>query len=238
MVLIGAARAPHIPVQARSLDSTDRAEKKQLDRLVAQATDAAGSNDKRDAGTWLHKLSEHVDRGEALPECSSQDLADMAAYKAATVHLDVVHVERLVVVDALKVAGTPDRVSRYDGPGPDGEWISGNLITDLKTGSVDYGALKMAMQLAVYSRGQFYDPVQGTRTELPSVHQQWGLIVHLPVGSANCTVHWVDLSVGWAAAQLAQQVRRVRATRHLLRPFVPVDERKQSTVVAASDVNV
>jgi hypothetical protein len=219
MVLVGAARDPALIEQARVLDPLDSMGKRALNGLAERAVTLAGSHAKREKGTYLHKLSEYVDRGEALSGATAQDVADMAAYKAATVHLDVVHVERLVVVDSLTVAGTPDRICYYAGPGPDGKPFASNVITDLKTGSVDHGGLKMAMQLAVYSRGQFYDHTTQTRKPLPDVNQQWGLIIHLPAGTGQCTLYWIDLTVGWQAALVAQQVRALRARRCLLIPF-------------------
>ncbi len=180
MVLVGAARAPHLLDEAAKLDPHEHAGKRALDRLASTATAIAGAHTKRDQGTHLHALSEAVDLGTPLPAASAPDIADIAAYLSATVHLDVLHVERLVVVDELKTAGTPDRIYSYDGPGPDGERFTGNLIGDLKTGSVELGALKMAMQLALYAHGQFYDHHTGARSPLPDVSQQWGLIIHLP----------------------------------------------------------
>ena len=219
MVLLGAAHDPVLVDRARQLDPDDNHGKKALNRLAERATALAGSHTKRDKGTFLHRLSEHVDRGEALPPATAQDVADMAAYKAATVHLDVVHVERLVVVDSLTVAGTPDRICYYTGPGPAGKPFARNLIADLKTRSVQHRALKMAMQLAVYSRGQFYDHQAQARSPLPDVNQHWGLIINLPAGSGQCTVYWIDLDLGWQAALVAQQVRQLRSRRRILTPF-------------------
>jgi hypothetical protein len=232
MVLVGAAHDSALVGRARQLDPLDPAGKRALNGLAEQATALAGAHTKREKGTHLHKLSEYVDRGEALPGASDQDVTDMAAYKAATLHLDVVHVERLVVIDALTVAGTPDRICFYTGPGPNGEPFAGNVITDLKTGSVEHGGLKMAMQLAVYSRGQFYDHLTKARSPLPDVSQEWGLIIHLPAGSGQCTVYWIDLSVGWEGALVAQQVRALRSRRRLMIPFRAPDH---SSVVRVVD---
>ncbi|MEU7905901.1 hypothetical protein [Actinoplanes sp. NPDC049118] len=235
MVLAGAARSPDLLAQARSLDPADPQHKQPLNALAERAANAAGSASRRDHGTHLHTLSEYVDRGEPLPAHSAADVADMAAYKLATVHLDVIHVERLVVVDDLRVAGTPDRISYYDGPGPDGDYLTGNLITDLKTGSLQHGTLKFAMQLAVYSRGQFYDHTTGARSPLPQVNPHWGLIIHLTPGSAICTVHWIDLALGWDAVQVARQVRAMRSRKSVLKQFDPTATIKE---VVASGLNV
>ncbi|MFD6636785.1 hypothetical protein ACFWDN_13320 [Micromonospora chalcea] len=245
MVLRGATMAPQIVREAVGLDHTDPAGKKALDQKAEALVNIAGANDKREKGSDHHLLSEFVDRGEPLPEVlqrpgrpptpvTEQDRKDMAAYMMATLDLEVVHAERLVVVDEMQVAGTPDRVSFYDGPGPGAvvkaadkakfppgyfpDHITGNLITDLKTGSVEYGALKMAMQLAMYSRGQFYDWRTQTRTPLPDVNQQWGLIINLPPGSGMCEVYWIDLTTGWKGVQVAKIVRELRKDKKVMFP--------------------
>jgi hypothetical protein len=244
MVLIGAMRRPDLLEKVRDLDP--ETDKKKLNELAEQAKDAAGANEKSRKGTYLHDLSEYVDRGEPLPETiSDQDLDDMAAYMMETAALKVIAVEQFVIVPELKVGGTFDRLSYYEGPGPDGKPIAGNFITDTKTGSVEYGKLKMASQLAVYSRGVLYDhtrfPVDASdkkafatwkKTEftaeqaaqayspLPPVNQDWGIIVHLPAGTGECALYWVDLNIGWALAQLALTIRNARSTKGAMKPFV------------------
>ncbi|MGI5530136.1 hypothetical protein ACQEVX_22935 [Streptomyces syringium] len=236
------------------MDYESREGKATLDVLAERALDAAGANRRREHGTHLHALSEYVDRGEALPSGTPpSDVADMAAYKAATARFDVLGMEQFVVVDELAVGGTFDRLLSYSGPGPEGEHIEGLFIGDLKTGSIQYGALKMASQLAVYAHGELYDhtafPVDRCNgaafaawkkttvaperaaeayTPLPPVNRDWGIIIHLPAGEAACTLHWANLRAGWAAAQLAGDVRRMRAAKGTLRTF--------SAQVAQSDL--
>ncbi|MEU0343315.1 hypothetical protein ABZ092_31270, partial [Streptomyces bobili] len=166
-------------------------------------------------------------------------------YMMATSVLKVIAIEQFVVVPELSVGGTFDRLSYYEGPGPDGKPIAGNFITDTKTGSIQYGKLKMASQLAVYSRGKLYDhtlfPVDADDKDaikawkkekftaeqaapayapLPPVSQDWGIIVHLPAGEGVCNLYWVDLNIGWALAQLALTVRNARSTKGAMLPFV------------------
>ena len=243
-VLIGMTRRPDLADKARLLDPQE--DKRELDKLVEQAEDAAGANEKSRRGTYLHDLSEYVDRGDPLPKTiSGADLDDMAAYMMATSVLKVVAIEQFVVVPELGVGGTFDRLSYYEGPGPDGRPISGNFITDTKTGSIKYGRLKFAMQLAVYSRGKLYDhthfPVDANdkkalaawkKTEfsaeqaaaayspLPPVNRDWGIVVHLPAGEGVCNLYWVNLNIGWALAQLALEVRKARSTKGAMLPFV------------------
>ncbi|MFD7738073.1 hypothetical protein [Kitasatospora sp. NPDC059800] len=245
MTLVGAARKPSLLAGLSLLDPTSPAGKAELDRAAEHATHVAGANDRREQGTHLHSLSERVDRGEALPaSTSAADVADMAAYRMTTADFDVLAVEQFVVVDELGVGGTFDRIVRYSGPGPDGQHLDGLFIADLKTGSVEYGGLKMAAQLAVYSRGELYDysafPVDrrdrksfdawkktvvppdaaaAAYAPLPPVSQDLGIIIHLPAGQAACTLYWADLRLGWEAARLASDIRSMRARKGALSEF-------------------
>jgi hypothetical protein len=246
MTLVGTARqGPSFLATVCNLNPDLHGDKAALDALAERAVNAAGAHRKRDRGTYLHSLSEYVDRGAPLPAtATSADVADMAAYKLATVSFDVQAVEQFLVVDELGVGGTADRIAWYSGPGPDGEPFTGHVITDLKTGSVQYGALKMAAQLAVYSRGELYDhtrfPVDQSdekafaawkKTEvsteeaaaayrpLPPVSRDWGVIIHLPAGEGTCTLYWADLRIGWEAANLASEIRRLRRVKTALRSF-------------------
>ncbi|MCY0933615.1 hypothetical protein [Streptomyces sp. H34-S4] len=246
MVLIGASKRADLLDKARELNPEDPGDKKKLNALTEQAKDAAGANKKSAKGTYLHDLSEYVDRGEPLPKTiSGQDLDDMAAYMMTTSVLKVVAIEQFVVVPELNVGGTFDRLSYYEGPDAFGRPISGNFITDTKTGTIEYGKLKMASQLATYSRGKLYDHTQfpvnaddkdaikewkkqaftaeqaaQAYSPLPPVNQDWGIIVHLPQGEGTCDLHWVDLNIGWALAQLALTIRKARSTKGAMKPFL------------------
>ena len=113
-------------------------------------------------GTWVHKLCEHVDNGEAW----RADLEFVAAGVALGIPVDtqeaiarawlrflddhgltVIHNEATVVNDTLKVAGTLDRVVEWDGR---------RVVLDIKTGSkVD--KTSYAVQLARYCGSLPYD---------------------------------------------------------------------------------
>ncbi|WP_432006290.1 hypothetical protein [Streptomyces parvus] len=249
MVLVGAQKRPSLLDAVAELDPDDRADKQKLNALAERAMDASGANDKREKGTYLHDLSEYVDRGEQLPaHVSEQDIEDMAAYMVETAPLTVHAVEQFVVCSELGVGGTYDRTYGYEGLGPLGKPVSGRFIGDLKTGSVEYGGLKMAMQLAIYSRAKKYDhtlfpapnrdedekgfqkwkkvkvsPEEAAKayTVPEPVNQDWGIIVHLPSGEGVCKLYWVDLNIGWKAAQLALTIREMRSlSRKAMLPFV------------------
>lgn len=218
MVLVGATKAPPVVEKAKQYDPTVPADKQKLNGLAEELVEIAGANIKREKGTHLHGLSEHVDRGEQLPPCTPQDAADMVAYRMATIPFDITHIEQLVVHDELKVAGTPDRIAFYDGCTPDG-CPAGNLILDLKTGSIEYDPLKMAMQLALYSRSVLYSHATRERYPLLGVNQNWGVIIHLPAGSGTATLYWIDLATGWEAVEVAASVRAMRRRQDVLTPF-------------------
>lgn len=179
-VLVGAARRASIidrvraadPYGIRAYNREDAAFRDKLDELTEEAITVAGAHDRAEKGTSKHALSELVDAGKPLPENATEgDILDMAEYRMITAMygLEFSSVERFVVIPELKVGGTPDRICSYCGPGPTGRKIKGNFIFDLKTGTTEYGGLKMASQLGAYSRATFYDP---TVFPAPPYHHQ------------------------------------------------------------------
>jgi hypothetical protein len=210
MLLVGAASAPDLVETAKVHDPADSKGREKLDGLAGRLIDLAGAHEKRDAGTRIHGLTELVDRREPIPEgYSMTDLLDAAAYMLATAELRMRSIERRIVVDDLRVTGTPDRVSSHPGLTPDGR-PAGDVITDLKTGRIDCGALKIAMQMAMYAHGQYYYPATGRREPF-EVNQRWGLVVSLPAGTGTAELLWVDLELGWEAVQLVVKVRGIRS---------------------------
>lgn len=262
-VLLGIANHPDDDVilgEVRSLDPEEPADKRRLNELVEECEKLSGADRKRDKGSHLHELSEYVDKGEALPdatrygETTKEDVEDMAAYKIATLDMDVHRIEQFVVISELLVAGTADRYVGYSGPGPLGDTVSGRYVLDLKTGTLDFGQAKIAGQLAAYSRAEFYDfqriphfirDVCKCRTAehkscwkawketefdaelaasayspLPDINQEWGIVVNLRPGSAEASLHWVDLTYGWEVAQQSWRTRNLRKdAKRAIRPF-------------------
>ena len=224
-VLQGVAMDPSLLRDVLDYGDSDREGRDWLNRRAEVAADKAGANEKSAKGTHLHEVSELVDSGtplSSIPNLTLADQADIKAYEVGTRDLvDIVLMEKLMVHDELQVAGTPDRVShlKREMVAPDGTVIHPDslLITDLKTGRVDYGKLKMAMQLSIYSRSRLYFQ-DGRRREVHGLRTDWGLIMHLPAGEANLTIYWADLNAGWDAVLLAREVRKVRSTKALV-PF-------------------
>lgn len=218
MVLIGCAIDPAFLRGVLEVEADTTAGRGELNRRAQAAKDVGGANRKSDKGSHLHELSEAIDRGESLPVgIGADDYRDMEAYRLGTHGLfHIRHMEELVVHEDLGVAGTPDRISQWCGPGdlvaPDGTVIDRDelLITDLKTGRVDYGQLKMAMQLAIYSRSDLHIAGSHARAPLGPVNQKWGIIMHLAAGSGVLDLYWADLTAGWAAVELAGLVHEAR----------------------------
>jgi hypothetical protein len=207
MVALGLAARPDL-LLAVSAHSDD---KRRLDDICAEAREAAAASSAATTGTALHRLAERLDRGEdvAVPPMAA---ADLDAYRRATTGIDWLHIEQITVHDELKVAGTPDRIGRIGGRG---------RIYDLKTGSIEWGMGKIAMQLALYARSRLYDIATGQRTDL-DVDLERAVIIHLPAGEGRCELVEVDITAGWEAVQLATQVRAWRARKDLASPVALV----------------
>jgi hypothetical protein len=181
------------------------------DKIVEQAKDIAAAGAAATTGTALHALTERLDRGQPLGSIPPQAAADIEAYRIATEPLTALHIERFTVLDELKIGGTPDRIVELDDQ---------HYIADLKTGSVKYAGLKIAMQLAVYAHSRFYDPKTKQRTDLPRVDQKRAIVIHAPAGTGTATLLWVDIEQGWEAVQIARQVRYWRTqSGRLLSPL-------------------
>lgn len=197
MVALGLAQRPDLLLSV-SAHSDDR---DKLDELCDAAREAATASAAATTGTAVHRLTERLDRGEDLGVIPDAAAVDVKAYEQATAALTALHIERFLVNDELRVGGTPDRVVEYGGR---------NYIADLKTGSIDFAGLKIAMQLAMYAHSQLYDVPTGARSALPDVDLERAIVIHLPAGSGKCTLHWIDIAAGWEAVQIAKQVREWR----------------------------
>jgi hypothetical protein len=193
-----------------------RHDKDKLNQVCEDACEAAKAHAAATTGTALHSLVDQHDRGTLdLQKVPAAYRPDIEAYDQATQNLDVVAIEQFGVLDDLKVAGTWDRIYRYQGH---------NYIGDTKTGSIEYGMGKIAMQLGVYSRCHAYDHKSNQRTPL-DVDQDRGIIVHLPAGTGTCQLHWVDVAAGWDTAhRLATAVHAWRKRKGLSEPFTAAPE--------------
>lgn len=201
MASIGLASRPDLQL---AIASTDLDNKRELDRIVEQALEAARASAAATTGTALHQLTERIDLGLDISNIALPDehKASLNAYRATTDGIDWCAVEQRRVCHEYKVAGTADRAAIIDGE---------LTIFDVKTGSIDYALGKISMQLAMYAHSLPYDvdtDITGEDPAPPNLDR--AVIIHLPAGKGECTLHWVDITAGWEAVQLAAQVRQWR----------------------------
>lgn len=219
MTAVGVASRNDLVLAANA----DHEDKDKLNKVVQQAMDAAASSARASIGSSMHTYAEQVDRGNDPGYIPAEFAADLAAYRALTEPaFEHLAIEQFCVCDELKVAGTPDRVSRlrHTMTAPDGtELAAGDVvITDEKTsGSMNFGGIKFAVQLAVYAHGQAYDPATGARSPWPGPPRtDWGVIVHCPAGEGVASLYWVNITAGWELARLSVDVRRHRTRKDLV----------------------
>lgn len=181
-----------------------RDDKTRLDRICDEAKEAAKASAAATTGTALHALTDIVDSGGKLPALPAGPAASIAAFQQATAPLRVVEIEAHTVLDTHQVAGTADRIYEYQGK---------RYIGDTKSGNIELGILKIAMQLAVYARSALYDVTTGERTS-HGCDTQRAVIMHTPAvddpAEAKCELHWVDITAGWEAVLVARDVWRQR----------------------------
>lgn len=193
--------------------ASDIEDKHQLSDIAEDAMKASGADSRSMIGTSLHKFTQRLDMGEPTRVTKRWE-ADVAAYEKAKLEWGIITApsmcERITAIPELSVAGTMDRLVKYN---------QQPTVMDLKTGSsVDLGQLKIAIQLAIYSRGKvLLNEDTGRWEPMPrGVNQDTGIVVHLPAGEASPRLYYVDLRAGWHFAQIAYDVREGRKRKDLL----------------------
>jgi hypothetical protein len=179
-----------------------------LNELVDLAHERAGGNRGSSLGTLVHSITEALDNGDTPAVIPDEVEGAVTAYQWGTAHLEMVEAEVFVVVDEVGAAGTLDRLVRL----PDGRVV----VADLKTGKDEprYPA-GVITQVAIYARGQRYNPETGERTPLhPDLDPTTGLLIHAPIdavdGKQLCDLYLLPLEDGWRKAHLSLQVRAER----------------------------
>jgi hypothetical protein len=212
MAAIGFTKRPDLLAGVAACRDDDKAA---VDKLCAQAKEAAAASAGATMGTALHGMCERVDLGETFHIPSPWD-ADVAAYRAAldAAGIDILEVERYVVLPDLKLGGKLDRIVSFG---------SQPKIADLKTGaSLDYSWGTIAVQLACYANAAtLYDGKTQKHTPMPDVDKDTALVIHLPAGKATCALYFVDIRAGWEAAQHAAWTRQWRKRKDLAEPWQP-----------------
>lgn len=231
LAVVGSLRRPGILASWQALmaehpDPWYSPAKDRCKRLVEQAAEAGGATDRADIGTALHALVEQsVKSGwSEIPLLQPGMQADIEAYRrtleAAGIRVLPEFVERIVVLDRHRAAGTSDNLA-IEVPG------YGLLVGDLKTGTdLRYSWQAIAVQLAayanadaMYTQGDAADGSQDRREPMPPVSKEIGLVIHLPAGEARCELHLIDLVAGWKAFEMSMDIRGWRSRKNLARPL-------------------
>lgn len=206
MTGLGVARSQDLVAAFGSIqDPDDPEQKRTANELAEQAQERAKSSAKRIMGTGFHTLTETLDKGQEptfVPEALRPLFED---YRRKTADITWRAIEQFVVVDEVKAAGTADRVGQRPGEKP--------RVFDVKTGRVDYGELKFAVQLACYARGMFYNPATGERRPWPEIDLEVGYILHADPATGIVTPYEVDIAAGWEAAKVARHVYGLRKAK-------------------------
>lgn len=187
-------------------------DKKKLDDLCEQAMAAADSSKGANLGTAIHTFTEWADtQGADLSRVPSdiRPLIELYLAEMKRRELTVMAMERFVVNDELKVAGSFDRLLFQP--------LHGIVVGDLKTGQHDAAfPAKVAIQVAIYANSQLYDVETGTRTPIPGLNRAVGVLMHLNRIARTCESYPLDLIAGWEGAHVAADVHAWRKRKNLL----------------------
>jgi hypothetical protein len=224
--LLGMAHSPDLVAEVLRLHPhpegplpEDKDTKQALDRIVEQVGKRVGSKRAADRGTAIHHSVEQVAKGRAtLEEIPTDHVPWVSAFlEALGAHgLEVVPdmVERTVFIPQFGgVMGRFDLTVRHVASGV-------LLLSDVKTGRVDYAWEEIETQLAMYVAGYTqhgtyeWAPAgrEGDDRWVPPAHtldSDHGIVFHLPVkeGTPRCDVLDVDLRRGWRRAEFCAAVR-------------------------------
>lgn len=210
----GMALRPDLVAAAAATDPD--ADKGTFDKITDQAMERAGSSAGANLGTALHSFTGRLDSEQPPLDALGAPAAlhgDLRAYvdTMRRHRLRPAHVERIVVLPDLGIAGTFDRIVSQ----PPGQTKAAPLaVLDLKTAkSIDYSMLEIAIQLALYAHAPLmWNAATRTYEPMPvDVDKDRALVLHLPVGKAHGQLYGVNIIEGWTYAQLAMQVRAARS---------------------------
>lgn len=226
-VLIGAARHPDVAARALTWNADTTEGKQELDRLVDELSEKAGSKDAANKGTDIHASIEKRIAGAPYTDLPPEHLPYVRAFeaqlKAHQLRIVTNMVERTVfypLPNDAGVVGTFDYIVQHV---PTGRYYIG----DLKTGArMDYAWQEYEAQTAIYRDG--YDSF-GTYAwgkteetgywEAPELQldELEALVFHVPAKHEGqepyCNVLRADLDAGREHIKMCDEVRTQIALR-------------------------
>lgn len=237
---VGLKLRPDLWSLACSIRDPEGVDKPEMTRIVREAAQAGDVKKAANEGTARHKFTEQVEQGADPATLVMTDAVrrDVEAYfreldrlglRVVPEYTELHMVREGFDYQGLGVSGTMDCAVR-DAL----EVVQAPLLwpADKKTSqSVKYSLMAWTIQLAVYANMEaVYDVATDTRSPVPRMRTDVGLLLWLPTGAGRCEVHELDLVAGWEMAQLAVEVRRarwrgardLRMDDCLARPFQPV----------------
>lgn len=188
-------------------------EKERLQELIEEMQEFARMSERSLLGTALHALTERHDLGiptPIFPEPYRPHLQEWIRLTAPWQPFEPWQIERFLVNDELRNAGTPDRIVLH----PCASCGTRYRIIDLKSGRVDAFTLReIAMQLAIYSRSRAYDPDTGLRHEI-DLCTCTAYVVHIQAETGVGRLLELELEHAWRLCRdLMPQIREARKYR-------------------------
>lgn len=237
-VLIGASLRPDLVAKAHGLGHEN--DTAALMSLVAQLETAAGAKVSADIGTLIHELTEKWDAGvidfKGVP-AAYRPLIKLYNDTLKEYGLRPVRglIERTTYIPEYGgVVGTLDRVYYHERSGQ-------YIIGDVKTGkTLKYGMDEIETQEWIYAHGvnesgvydwntdtwcppgSYGDSVQTGPWSVPSVSEEWGVVIHMPVqgdDAGKCLLIEADLQRGRRHADVCHDVRTQRSNKPKPKPW-------------------
>lgn len=222
--IVGIAKSPDLLALVHGKDV--KRDKAELDKLVKQAKEVAGTGRRANLGTAIHGYAEKVDAGRwTLDDVPAEHRADVTAYRQRITSAGLIAVpeliERITYVERYNVGGKFDRIFKL----PNGDYVIG----DLKTGdSTDFAEQEIGIQLALYQMGVntsgVWDKQSLTWSQPVKVREDIAVVMHLPVGSGQCQLKYVDLAQGREDAELCWDVIQSRKIKTRFTHFENVED--------------
>jgi hypothetical protein len=186
-------------------------DKQAAKKYAEQAFHKAGGNTKRDRGSLVHDYTERkvADPTYVVPELYAADVDAVIQWIADNGFTVCVEwSEHIVLMEQHRIAGRMDFVLHHTA-------TDTYYVGDLKTGSVTYGAIAWAIQLAIYAnadcayvQGDADDGSDDRRLELPPLNRERAIILNAPLDTGTCVGYWLDIATGADLLALCLDVRK------------------------------
>lgn len=228
MVLDGIHRVPELLDEYREViskpgyDPKDHKHKGRVQAIADRAQEIANAVAKADIGTALHDITDAIDWGRDPGWIPPEFEAVVGAYCDAVAiarrkhGLEFIDSEFFVAYEPWKVAGSVDKLVRFDGK---------LVVADAKTsGTMEYSRGKFCMQVAPYAWGVRYSPRgalngidrhglgvgRSPYVEGEQVEREYALIIHFASGGRECQFLKVPLAPALEGYDTLMRVREWR----------------------------